>query len=39
MEQEQEQVFCEAAAEWDHLWHEGTDGVTKCRECGMVAGS
>jgi hypothetical protein len=30
--------WCEAAAEDDHLWQTGADGVERCRECGMEAG-
>ena len=31
-------VFCEAAAEWDHDWQTGADGVEACAECGTKAG-
>ena len=31
-------VFCEAAAEWDHDWQTGADGVEACAECETEAG-
>ena len=34
---EQAPAFCEAAAEDDHDWHEGGDGVTRCVECLTIA--
>jgi hypothetical protein len=31
-----EPPFCEAAAEWDHLWHVDATGVERCSECGVL---